>query len=270
MQLARSLIYLKQSQMMLQDVLIYRADFISRFISWGTRFLVTVLLWTAVLKSAGGHIEGYDQKTMLTYFLLMQIVTGFIFGAVGFHVSESISTGSLSGQLVKPMHPLLLAAAADLGRNFFYFVSNILLYSLIAWAMPNYFSLSFSPTLLPWALVSLGLAYVSNTCFLIIIAELAFWTGTAERLLFVFFSIIHVLSGVMIPIDLFPEWLERGLYFTPFPYLFYVPVNIAQSTTWDPQVLQWIAVSLAYTIILLACTELMYRIGLKSYETSGQ
>ncbi len=114
------------------------------------------------------------------------------------------------------------------------------------------------------------MAYVSNTCFLVLIGMLAFWTATAERLLFVFFSIVHLLSGVIIPIDLFSDKLEHALYFTPFPYLFYVPVKLFQSTEWIPQTFQWLGVSAIYMIGLLLLTEWMFRKGLKSYEAAGQ
>ncbi len=268
--LNRSFVYLKQTQMMLQDVLIYRADFISRFISWGARFMITAFLWTAVMRSAGGHIEEYSQQSILTYFLLIQIVAGFIFGAVGFRVSNEISSGDLSSHLVKPVHPLLLAAAADLGRNLFFFISNFVIYLIIAAIFPNYFEVHWNLSVIPWAMLSLLMAYLSNTCFLVLIGMLAFWTGTAERLLFVFFSIVHLLSGVIIPIDLFSENFEHALYFTPFPYLFYVPVKLFQSTEWIPQTFQWLGVSALYMIALLLLTELMFRKGLKSYEAAGQ
>lgn len=96
--------YLKLTQMMIQDVLVYRADFVSRFITFGARFAVSAYLWMAIINSSEtGEIQGYTVEGALTYFLLIAIVGGFTFSSSGFQAASDVRSGELSKYLVLPI-----------------------------------------------------------------------------------------------------------------------------------------------------------------------
>lgn len=270
MKLSRINIYGKQSLMMFQDVLIYRADFITRFISWGTRFLISVYLWMAIVESKGGIIAGYDLEKTLTYFLLIQIISAFVFCGGGFQISSDIQSGELSTKLIQPVDYLMLLLSREFGRNFFFFLGHLLIYGAIVLAFPSLFEFKFNIFLLLLASLSLIFAFIINFCMNIIIGLSAFWITTANRLIYTFFALITLVSGIIIPIEFFPEKIQKILEFTPFPYIFYYPVYILQLNNLDPQIIKGISIQLFYSILLILIMYLIYYIGLKVYEAVGK
>src|SRR5437868_1067632 len=62
-------------------------------------------------------------------------------------------------------------------------------------------------------------------------AMLAFWVLEVSTFIFILFAFEYLASGHLFPLDILPPWLERALYFTPFPYQLYFPISIYMSKT---------------------------------------
>lgn len=266
----RAKIYLKLAQLMISDTLIYRADIISRYISWATRFLISAYLWIALTESKGGEIAGYTLQESLTYFLLMQIVTGFVFSGSGFTISSDIQSGELSNKLVLPINYPLGVMFIELGKTVFFFFSHIIIYLGIGLFFSKYFDLSFEPIFVFLGLLSMLTAFLLNFCFLAIIGMLAFWISTSQRLIYTFFAIITLASGILIPLEFFPEPMREVLFWTPFPYLFYFPVHVMQSDFFTSELGKGFLIQGVYTVILFTLLYLVYNRGLKTYEAVGK
>ncbi len=267
---SRLKIYKKQAEMMFQDELIYRADLISRFISWGTRFLIAAFLWMALLSSQGGELAGYDLKKILTYFLLMQIVTGFTFSGGGFRVADNIYSGDLSAWLIQPVNYLLLVLSTELGRILLFFFANLVIYAGIGLLFPNLFDFTFK-----WEFILIGIllmffSYLMNFSIVVMIGMLAFWFSYSGRLIYTYFAILTLISGTLVPLEFFPVSIQNILLLTPFPYLFYFPIYVMQSDTWTEKLSQGIPIVLLYTLLLMLLMSFMYKRGLKTYEAVGR
>ena len=52
----------------------------------------------------------------------------------------------------------------------------------------------------------------------------AFWADNVWSLNVMLRFTSELLGGMMLPLSLFPQWAQDVLVWTPFPYLFYVPV----------------------------------------------
>lgn len=266
----RAKIYLKLAQLMISDTLIYRADIISRYISWATRFLISAYLWIALTESKGGEIAGYSLQESLSYFLLMQIVTGFVFSGAGFAISSDIQSGELSNKLVLPVSYPLAIMFLELGKTVFFFLSHLIIYIGIALFFSQYFDLNFEPLFVIWGILSMFMAFLLNFCFLAMIGMLAFWISTSQRLIYTFFAIITLASGILVPLEFFPQAIQDFLFWTPFPYLFYFPVHIIQSDFMSPELLKGFSIQIGYGLILFALLYFVYNRGLKTYEAVGK
>lgn len=262
--------YLKQAKMMFQDVLIYRADFISRYIAWGVRFMISAYLWLAILNSSSGEVAGYDLKSALTYFLLMQIITGVVFTTAGFRISDDIQYGDLSPQLILPMDYLMMRMWTDIGRVVFFFISNLVIYSGIAMIFSEFFNLNFEPLYIIIGLYTMAVAFVINFCINASIGMLAFWTASSRRLIFHFFALITLVSGIIVPLEFFPELIQKILLLTPFPYLFYFPAHVIQAGGTDPLLLRGIIIQAVYAFVLVIMMYGIYARGIRSYEAVGR
>ncbi len=269
--LSQTKLYSTQAKMMLEDVIIYRADVISRLISWTSRFLNSAFLWIAILNSnENGVVGGYDLQEALTYFLLMQVVTGFVFTSSGFRFADDIQSGNLSGRLVQPLYYPLLVISTELGRTFFYFITNSIICVAIYLLFRDYFSFHLSGGFLVLGILSMILAFLMNFALNSMIGMLAFWISSSRRLIYHFFAIITLLSGVLIPLEFFPDKLEYALRLSPFPYIFYFPVHMVQSLEWNAELRLGLALQAGYTVLLIGLMALQYHFGLKKYEAVGR
>jgi ABC-2 type transport system permease protein len=272
MKLSRLSIYLKQSNMMLQDILVYRADFSSRFLASLIRFGITIYLWVAILNGQGGILGDYSIEKIMTYFLIMQIVSSFVFSSAqsGFRIASDIQSGDLSSRLAQPVDTIFQFMAMDSGRSMFFFLSNAVIFLGIAALFPQYFEFHFNwSTALLSAIATLS-AFVLNFCFATGIGMLSFWMGSSTRLIYNFFAVVQLLSGMIMPLDLFPVSIQTVLNWTPFPYIYYFPVHLLQAEQLTPELIQGFFISLAYTVVLFILLRILYHQGLKTYEAVGR
>lgn len=270
MNLKRLGIYTKQVKMMIQDVLIYRVDILTRIVSHGSRFLLAAFLWYTIFTSNGGNIAGYDTSQTLTYFLLIQVIGGFVFVHSGFRISSDIQYGDLSNKLILPMDYLMMAMSRELGNTLFYFTVQILLYSGIALIFKDLFALNFAPGMAALGLGFMLISFWINYCINMMVGMLAFWLTTATRLMYTYFAIVNLIGGMLIPMEFFPLLMQKILFWTPFPYLFYFPVKLIQSPELTPELMQQMGTALGYSILTGCAMYLMYKRGLKLFEAVGR
>lgn len=261
--------YFKLTHMMIQDILVYRAEFVSRFITFGARFAVSAYLWVAILNASGGDIAGYNSQSILTYFLLISIVGGFTFSSSGFIAGSDIRTGELSKYLVLPISYIGRQVSTNLGRNLFYFTCNSLIYIGLGLLFSGVFDFNFPLAHYPAAFYTLLLGFILNFCFVMATGMLAFWITSSNRLIYIYYAVITLLSGTIVPIEMFPEWAQRILNVSPFPYLFYFPVKILQSSEWTVQLTQGIWIGTGYASLAIVLMLAVYRLGIRSYEAVG-
>lgn len=255
--------------MMLQDVMIYRADFISRSISWIVRFLISAYLWISIINSQG-TLLGYDIPKMLSYFLLIQIVFSFVSSGAGFQVANDIQSGELSTKMVMPVDYILLYMSKEIGRNIFFFIFNLALYIGTILLFPNFFQINTSLIHIALAMISMFFGFIIIFCLTFMIGMLAFWISHASRLIFTFFALITFLSGLIIPLEFFPENFKKIIDFSPFPYLFYFPTHIMQIDSIGSEIYRGFIIQISYSILLTLLTYFIFNTGLKKYEAVGR
>ena len=59
-----------------------------------------------------------------------------------------------------------------------------------------------------------------------IIATICFWTEKASSIEKLLFIPTLFLSGLLAPVESFPQYVKTWVYFTPFPYLINFPANL--------------------------------------------
>jgi ABC-2 type transport system permease protein len=52
------------------------------------------------------------------------------------------------------------------------------------------------------------------------------WLGRSRNMTMLWFSLLQIFSGLMFPIEFLPEYIKSFLIYTPFPYLYYIPIKI--------------------------------------------
>lgn len=161
----------------------------------------------------------------ITYTGLTQAVIGYLSAFNWNYVMNSVYSGDISSDLLKPVSFYFYWLARDLGRATAAFLTRgvtiMIAYALII-------SLSYPKSVHHWAIfiiVSILAWWVSLSWYFLVNLA-AFWIPNANGIARFFFMSSLFFSGFLMPLRFFPDWVQQAAYFTPFPYTVNAMVEI--------------------------------------------
>jgi len=228
--------------------------------------LISYAIWRAVYQERS-EINGLKQEYLLSYFLLSAIMWYFVGGTVNRVVGDSIKDGRLNSLLIKPMHPMISFIFYEQGWK-----ALSLLVTSPALVILLYISrVSFPVTTFEQGLCLLLATFGGAVIFAlwdIIIGMSAFFVvnmSPVNRLNRIGYAL---LSGQIIPIALFPSWINRLNDLLFFRYTFAFPLQVifefGQIRFFSLFIRQCIWIG-----ILIVLFNFVYKRGIRHYEAVG-
>jgi len=118
------------------------------------------------------------------------------------------------------------------------------------------------------ALVTIVGAWILHFCMMALIGLAAFVVEETNSFELIYQKLVFVLGGMMLPLDLFPTWLQEIVRLLPFPYMMYAPARLFIKPDfelfWQMLLGQWIWV--AALVLLLSAA---YRSSEKVLTVNG-
>lgn len=244
----------------LSDAFAYRLEGFIWFLIDITSPLIMILFWKAAFISSD-QIAGFSLNQIIIYYFGVMIVDTLIHVHPEFYLAEEIRLGSFSNYLIRPLNFFTFKISGELAwktmrciyLGFFTFIIVKLFFPssqmFIQWPYLGLFLISLLLAFLMLSLVklSMGLSTV--------------WFGESSWLFFSFGIIHSLLSGKLIPLDLFPSFLNSLNNYLPFKYFLYFPLSILLN-----KINSWKEIILGLTIQMgwLLCFLIFYRLILKS------
>jgi viologen exporter family transport system permease protein len=185
--------------------------------------VIYLVVWTTVARQQGGSVGGYDAGQFAAYYIVWTLVRNMNIVFTPFGWEERIREGRLSGELLRPIHPI----HHDLGYFAGWKVVVIVLWLPIALVL----SLLFQPTatLTPLGigvfLVAIWGAYLIRSLNQSTLGMVTFWTTRVGPVFDIYFTAELLLSGRLVPLGLMPEWVQRVAAVLPFQYTFGFPIE---------------------------------------------
>ena len=201
------------------------------------------------ISSAGGTLAGYDQQLASTYVWLGQALLAPIALYAWIDIAERVSSGEIAVDFARPVDLQLAWWARDLGRASFQLFSRGLP-PLFIGAVTVGLALPDSWSAYPLGLMSLFLAVSISFTLRFLVNLIAFWTFDVRGYIGLYLVIGSLLSGLFIPVHLFPEWLRVVAYATPFPSMLQTPIDVLSG---------W---ALGWTAAALVASQLAWLVGL--------
>lgn len=229
------------------------------------------LINAAVLVALMGdntNVEGFSVQSVITYTGLSQALIAYLMVFGSYELMESVHSGEVASDLLKPMRLFYYHFAQDFGRAFAHLLlrgfSIMFIYALI-------FDLSYPQTVFAWValLVSLLLAWLVSFSWRFLVNLTAFWSPNAKGFGRLAFLGSMFFSGMLMPLDFFPEWVQAICYATPFPYMLYTLNEIYLGLLTPLATLQALAIQLAWGVGLAICAQLVLRTGVRRLVILG-
>ncbi|MBT8491626.1 MAG: ABC-2 family transporter protein [Deltaproteobacteria bacterium] len=247
------------------ETLAYRAEFIIWMLTM-TLPLVMLGLWTSV--ASEGPFAGYQQADFVAYYLGAFIVRNLTGNWVVWQMNEEIRTGSLMQRLLKPIHPFVTYVATH--------ISAIPLRALVALPLAVILLATQGAGLLITDAPRIGLllvallgTFVLTFCLLVTIGALGFFLERSLALVEVYLGIFAVFSGYLVPLDLFPAWLQNLAAHLPFRYMLAFPVELLIGKLSFDQALVELAIQGLWVVIIGPLALLVWSLGVRKFEAYG-
>ncbi len=250
-----------------QRQLTYRAATIAGLV---TNFFFGVLR-VAVLTAFYGvqaEVNGLSLQGAITFTGLTQAIIGYLSLFGWYEVMNSIYTGAVATDLLKPMGYYRFWMAQDLGRA----VAQLVMRALpIMLAYAIFFPITWPKSVGQWLALVVAMALAWMISFSVrFLANLAgFWTPNALGFVRFAFILMYFLTGFLMPLRFFPDWFVRLCNLTPFPYIINTVVEIFLGVLTGPQIVVALLSQLGWVVILGVACQLILRAGVRRLVIQG-
>ncbi|MBB6729591.1 ABC-2 family transporter protein [Cohnella sp. CBP 2801] len=249
----------------LRQMMFYKTDFLLR-----CAFLLMILyvfsqLWSAAYGGGEtGSVAGFTLKQLLWYLVFTEALT-LAAPPICSRIEQEVKNGDVAMRLVRPISYVLYHYASFLAEAALRFAIHLLAGSLVVWPIVGAPNFGYG-----WAaLLSLSLGALTVTFLMAAAIGLcAFWIEETRGLEFVLQKLQFTLGGMLLPIDLMPDWLQRICAWLPFRAAMYLPARAAVHSGGD-HLLRDLGVQAVWLAVLGAIVAVIFRRGAVKLHVNG-
>ncbi|GAX90438.1 ABC transporter permease [Effusibacillus lacus] len=237
----------------------YRLNFWSEMFALFVQVFVVMTLWR-VLYGQAPHIFGsVTLEAMITYAVMGMILDRILTTEIGPHqyLANQIKTGMITNDLLRPVdfpsHMLLRFSGETMARIVFYVIPpTVAAYLLFDLTEPG------SIGQFGWFLLSLVFSWLILFFCNFLFGFISFKTMDLVGFFFVYWAMFRFLSGQLIPLWLYPEWMQKIILWLPFQAIFYTPLSIYVGKLGGDAVWQAVLQQAVWSVVLYAIVRLLW------------
>jgi viologen exporter family transport system permease protein len=229
--------------------------------------VIYIVVWSSIARSSGGAIDGITASQFAAYYIVWTLVRNMnvVFGAP--YWEWRIREGQLSGQLLKPLHPLNYDLAWFAGSKFVV----VILWLPIAVGLSLVFHPDLHPSVLDGIVFFFALwgAYLIRTMIQSTFGMLCFWTTRGGAIFDLYMTTELLLSGRLVPLKLMPDWVQTLASYLPFKYAFYYPIESLVGHLSTGSLLRGLGLQVLWIAICYGLFTVAWRAAIKRYSAVG-
>ncbi|MFI6268540.1 ABC transporter permease [Micromonospora zamorensis] len=260
--------YLSLARMAWSTLLIYRGEFLFQLAGVVVQTVALFTVWQAVFAgTSGGELAGLSWEQMKGY-IFVSFVTGTLLSSfTDVQLAGRVLSGSVALDLVRPIDYQLSRFAESLG----YAIGELFIVAVMGSTLLLVFGGAAlpDPGLAGLFLLSLLAVLPLKFGLVYLVGLLCFWTGNFHGLSLSRVAVSSILSGALVPIALFPDWLQLLCALSPFPGIVSTPALIYLGEVRGAEALGLIAVQLLWIAVLWGAARLLWNAGVRRITAHG-
>ncbi|MGY6502243.1 MAG: ABC transporter permease [Acidimicrobiales bacterium] len=204
----------------------------------------------AVAVAAGGTAGGWDQTELVTFAFLTQ---GMINVSQAFgdpELADRVRSGDVVVDLYRPVDLQMWWLAASLGRAAFTTLARGVP-PIVLGAVVFDIRLVSTPLLIAAAAASVVMASVVGFAFRFIVNVTTFWLLDNRGVDAIATMTVSFFGGLLLPIVLFPSWLEQVARLLPLATMVQFPAEVMMGVHTATGVVQILALQVMWAVVLL-------------------
>jgi ABC-2 type transport system permease protein len=229
--------------------------------------VIYLVVWTTIARTNGGSVNGITAGEFAAYYIVWTLVRNMnvVFGAP--YWEWRIREGELSGQLLRPLHPINYDIAWFAGSKFV----NVLLWIPIAAALTAIFHPTLDPSALQVVVFLFAIwgAYFLRTFIQSTIGMLNFWTTRGAAVFDLYMTVELLLSGRLVPLKLMPSWAQTLANFFPFKWTFFFPIQALVGDLSTRSLLLGLLAQAGWTAGIAIAFRYAWRAAIRRYSAVG-
>jgi len=247
--------------------LIYRWAFLIYMLSMVVGPAVALLVWRAA--AANGAALPVTMEYLVSYFVLLGVVNMLVSSWLAFWLAEMIRLGKLSIWLVRPASVLLDLVANNISEKLVKAIFLLPLIGTLAFVFRADLRLPTEPT--TWALfaVSVLMAAIITFAVDVVLGALAFWFDDIGGFFRLRLLAGTVLSGQLVPLAFFPEWLSGFIATQPFRFMLSFPLELLIGGLSGRDLALGFSLQFGYMILAVGGAMVVWRRGQRMYAAVG-
>lgn len=250
----------------------WRASMLLSLLTGPLYLLVNYYIWKAVYESSGQAVIGgltFDQ--MIIYLVISLITFYALWDDANTFLAAQVRDGNFSSYLLKPLSYLRFAFMWKVGHRLMAIVLEfipVLLLMLVVFGSSMFVNANWIAYI-----AQLLIAFIASFLTNFIMGLLAFWFVRVHGFMSLYRMVSGLLAGIMFPLSLYPQVIQKILLFTPFPFIAYVPARIffgevvLGGVTFSS--LQIFLYGLVHCVLLFVLAKALYKVAIRRFQGVG-
>jgi ABC-2 type transport system permease protein len=259
--------YLSLTLSALQRALVYRASYLLNLLIGLIWVAALYALWQSIY-AGQRQVGNFDWPTMRTYLVVSYAISTLHSYSSTARLVYLIRNGGVAAELLRPVDFKCAQLAQVLGAALLEGVIGAGLTLLVGIPL-----LEVAPPVSLVAallfLLSVGLGFLIKFLLNFLTAVGAFWTIEGQGLIWGQLAILNLCSGALLPLTLFPHWLQKLLLLLPFHGILFTPLTIYLGQVQGIALASALLQQIGWVVILWWLTRLLWRPAMRALEVQG-
>jgi viologen exporter family transport system permease protein len=225
-----------------------RQDKVTRF-ALGSLYVGLVIILAGLYRMTPferlGNAQHLTFQSVVWYMAITELIAIAVWTQYR-EVREDVLNHHISGLMVMPVSYFGLKTGEWLGRSVENMIRFLVLGALVAYLLTGGFALELSD--LPSLVLSLLLAIVIFNNIHLLIGLTEVWGAHARPVFLIVQKMLFLFGGLLLPLEIYPSWIQNLAWATPFPAILYGPASFAFEKTGSE--LSWLLVIQIFWVAL--------------------
>jgi len=111
-------------------------------------------------------------------------------------------------------------------------------------------------------------AAILSFSLVIFLGLLTFWFEDASATYWIYQKFVFIAGGMLVPLDVLPDWLYPYIMHLPFSFATYLPTKLFIKFSWENFVTTLLG-QIIYSLIFFFLVSVVYRAGIKKVNING-
>lgn len=238
---------------------VYRLNFWTGILAVFLELYVVYTLWNVLFTQAPGAFGKMSLPQMITYAMLGMLIASILRVGEGVHsyIQTQVRMGMITSDLMKPVDFMTQMMARDFGQTMvrlcFYLLPPFLIaYFVFDLVLPT------EPVQILGFVLAVMQAWVILFFCNFLFGLISFKTLDLIGFMFTYWALVRFASGQIIPLWMYPDFLQPLLIALPFQAIFYTPLAIFTSVITGDALWNALLIQTAWMIGLFVMSRLIW------------